>query len=54
VPDLALVLGPSTRYAAPPAPGGYASTRQVGLGGRLSPELFPDIVLTVDDALLAR
>ena len=33
---------------------GYASRFEVGLGGTLSPEALPDIVITVDDALLAR
>jgi Uma2 family endonuclease len=37
-----------------PGPDGYASALRVGPGGTLTPERFPDIVLTVDDALLAR
>lgn len=37
-----------------PGPRGYASSQPVGPGGTLSPEAVPEIVLAVDDALLAR
>ena len=37
-----------------PSGDGYTSFERVGLGATVSPAAFPDIVLDVDDELLAR
>jgi Uma2 family endonuclease len=37
-----------------PGPQGYAFSDRVTLGGRVAPEALPDVILTVDDAFLAR